>query len=75
MFLQLRQVLASSLPYPIYCLQSSQRMSKQKKTPQNLSIQTKLQLLADVDKKQGKKKEIAEKYVIPHNTKLPYQRL
>ena len=43
-------------------------MSKQKKTPKDLSIQTKLQLLADVDKKQGTKKEIAEKYGIPHNT-------
>ena len=43
-------------------------MSKQKKTRKNLSIQTTLQLLADVDKKQGTKKEIAEKYDIPHNT-------
>ena len=43
-------------------------MSKQKKTHKNLSIQTPLQLLADVDKKQGTKKEIAEKYGIPHNT-------
>ena len=43
-------------------------MSEQKKTRKNLSIQTKLQLLADVDKKQGTKKEIAEKYGIPHNT-------
>ena len=43
-------------------------MSKQKKTRKNLSIQTPLQLLADVDKKQGTKKEIAEKYGIPHNT-------
>ena len=43
-------------------------MSKQKKTPKDLSNQTKLQLLADVDKKQGTKKEIAEKYGIPHNT-------
>ena len=36
-------------------------MSKQKKTRKNLSIQTTLQLLADVDEKQGTKKEIAEK--------------
>ena len=43
-------------------------MPKQKKTGTNLSIQTTLQLLADVDKKQGTKKEIAEKYGIPHNT-------
>ena len=43
-------------------------MSKQKKTPKDLSIQTKLQLLADVDKKQGTKKEIAEKYGVPHST-------
>ena len=43
-------------------------MSKQKKTRKNLSIQTPLQLLADEDKKQGTKKEIAEKYGIPHNT-------
>ena len=43
-------------------------MSKQKKTSKDLSNQTKLQLLADVDKKQGTKKEIAEKYGIPHNT-------
>ena len=43
-------------------------MSKQKKTGTNLSIQTTLQLLADVDKKQGTRKEIVEKYGIPHNT-------
>ena len=43
-------------------------MSEQKKTRKYLSIQTKLQLLADVDKKQGTKKEIAEKYGISHNT-------
>ena len=43
-------------------------MSKQKKTRKNPSIQTKLHLLADVHKKQGTKKEIAEKYGIPHDT-------
>ena len=43
-------------------------MSKQKKTSKDLSNQTKLQLLADVDKKQGTKKEIEEKYGISHNT-------
>ena len=43
-------------------------MSNQKKTRKNLSIHTKLQLLADLDRKQGTKKEIAEKYGIPHNT-------
>ncbi|GFN75254.1 tigger transposable element-derived protein 4 [Plakobranchus ocellatus] len=42
-------------------------MSLQKRTRKNLSIETKLQLLADVDKKQSTKKEIAEKYGIPHN--------
>ena len=51
-----------------YCLESSPRISKQKKTRKNLSIQTELQLLADVDKKQGTKRGIAEKYSIPHNT-------
>ena len=43
-------------------------MSKQKKTRKNLSIQTNPQLLADVDKKQGTTKEVAEKYGIPHDT-------
>ena len=43
-------------------------MSELKKARKNLSIETKLQLLADVDKKQKSKKEIAEKYGIPHNT-------
>ncbi|GFO06121.1 tigger transposable element-derived protein 6 [Plakobranchus ocellatus] len=43
-------------------------MSLQKRTCKNLSIETKLQLLANVGKKQSTKKEIAEKYGIPHNT-------
>ncbi|GFN91201.1 tigger transposable element-derived protein 4 [Plakobranchus ocellatus] len=43
-------------------------MSLQKRTCKNLIIETKLQLLADVDKKQSTKKEIAENYGIPHNT-------
>ena len=43
-------------------------MSEPKRKRQNLSIETKLQLLADVDKKASTKKEIAEKYGIPHNT-------
>ena len=34
----------------------------------NLSIEMKLKLLADVDKKLLPKKEIAAKYGIPHNT-------
>ncbi|GFO19409.1 tigger transposable element-derived protein [Plakobranchus ocellatus] len=37
-------------------------MSLQKRTRKNLSIETKLQLLADVDKKQSTKKEMAEKH-------------
>ena len=34
----------------------------------NLSIETKLKLLADVDRKLLPKKEIVAKYGIPHNT-------
>ena len=45
-------------------------MTEKKKTCKNLSIQTKLQLLADLDRKQGTKKEIAKKYRILHNTLL-----
>ena len=49
---------------------SVNKMFEQKKTSKNLSIQTKLQLLADLHRKQGTKQEIAEKYGISHNTLL-----